>query len=215
MPAKTVVFTNVRKFDGDKFRWISSGEYIQMSGRAGRRGLDDRGICVLMLDEKLEPAIAKSMVKGSADPLNSAFHLGYNMLLNQMRSEESNPEELLRRSFHQFQCDRALPKLQGRVKELEEELASISIDEEDLVRNYLTLLQQLQDLRSEISSIAYAPRYCLPFLQPGRLVRIFPSVKDRDIAVPYSTAPAIWGVIISFEKTPGAVQESFDGNSSP
>ncbi len=43
MPAKTVVFTSARKFDGGGFRWMSSGEYIQMSGRAGRRGLDDRG----------------------------------------------------------------------------------------------------------------------------------------------------------------------------
>ena len=70
MPAKTVVFTNVRKFDGDKFRWLSSGEYIQMSGRAGRRGIDTRGICILMLDDKLEPSTAKMMLKGSADCLN-------------------------------------------------------------------------------------------------------------------------------------------------
>lgn len=42
----------------------------------------------------------------------SAFHLSYNMLLNQMRCEESDPEALLRNSFYQFQCDRALPQLQ-------------------------------------------------------------------------------------------------------
>jgi ATP-dependent RNA helicase DOB1 len=91
MPARTVVFTASRKFDGTDFRWISPGEYIQMSGRAGRRGLDDRGIVIQMIDEKMEPADAKNILKGTADALNSAFHLGYNMLLNLLRVEDADP----------------------------------------------------------------------------------------------------------------------------
>jgi ATP-dependent RNA helicase DOB1 len=68
------------------------GRYIQMSGRAGRRGLDDRGIVILMLDEKMDPPAAKTMLKGAADYLNSSFHLGYNMLLNLIRVEEADPQ---------------------------------------------------------------------------------------------------------------------------
>jgi ATP-dependent RNA helicase DOB1 len=47
-----------------------------MSGRAGRRGLDDRGIVIQMVDERMDPAVAKDILKGTADPLISAFHLG-------------------------------------------------------------------------------------------------------------------------------------------
>ena len=56
MPARTVVFTAMMKWDGETNRFMSSGEYIQMSGRAGRRGKDDRGMCIMMIDEKMEAA---------------------------------------------------------------------------------------------------------------------------------------------------------------
>lgn len=53
MPARTVVFTTLSKFDGEGLRNITSGEYIQMSGRAGRRGKDERGLCIMMVDQML------------------------------------------------------------------------------------------------------------------------------------------------------------------
>lgn len=111
MPARTVVFTNARKFDGTDFRWITSGEYIQMSGRAGRRGLDERGIVIQMIDEKMSPSVGKELIKGSPDPINSAFHLTYNMVLNLLRVEEVNPEYMLQHSFYQFQHYSEFPKL--------------------------------------------------------------------------------------------------------
>lgn len=111
MPARTVLFTAPRKFDGKDFRWITSGEYIQMSGRAGRRGLDEKGIVILMIDEKVSPAVGRDIVQGKPDPINSAFHLTYNMVLNLLRVEEINPEYMLERSFFQFQNQASIPEL--------------------------------------------------------------------------------------------------------
>lgn len=82
-----------------------------MSGRAGRRGLDDKGIVIAMIDDLLPPAIARNIVKGLPDPINSAFHLTYNMVLNLLRVEEINPEYMLERSFYQFQNQTAIPGL--------------------------------------------------------------------------------------------------------
>lgn len=131
MPARTVVFTSIEKFDGDEYRWITGGEFIQMSGRAGRRGLDDRGVTIMIANKKLEPDVAKSILKGQSDPLYSAFHLGYNMLLNMMRLEDISPEHIILKSFHQFQSERASPQIKAKLSELVAEYKSIQIPLED------------------------------------------------------------------------------------
>ena len=85
MPARTVAFAGARKFDGVTFRNISGGEYIQMSGRAGRRGLDKIGTVILMCDQRLNAAAAKDIVRGRPDALRSAFRLAYPSLLSVLR----------------------------------------------------------------------------------------------------------------------------------
>lgn len=196
MPAKTVVFTSVRKFDGKDFRWVSSGEYIQMSGRAGRRGLDDRGIVIMMLDDKMEPAVCKEMIKGQADKLNSAFHLSYNMILNLMRVDGLSPDFILERSFYQFQNGDNLPELelelknaQMALKEHEESLKSPA--ESEAIANYWEIRDQLNETRADFRKIVHHPTHSLPFLQPGRLVRINDSEGRGDFG---------WGVIINVHK---------------
>ncbi|XP_027881297.1 exosome RNA helicase MTR4 [Xiphophorus couchianus] len=189
MPARTVLFTSARKFDGKNHRFITSGEYIQMSGRAGRRGMDDRGIVIFMVDEKMSPAVGKQLLKGSADPLNSAFHLTYNMVLNLLRVEEINPEYMLEKSFYQFQHYRALPGVVEKIKKLEEQYHTIEIPNEESVITYFKIRQQLAKLGKEIQEFIHKPKYCLPFLQPGRLVKV--KNEDTDFG---------WGVVVNFSK---------------
>lgn len=73
-----------------------------------------------MLDNKMEPAVARNMVKGLPDTLHSEFRLSYSMLLNLQRGEgRMQAKELLASSFKQFQVEQALPALKEKVKKLE------------------------------------------------------------------------------------------------
>jgi len=189
MPARTVVFSSAKKFDGKDTRYITSGEYIQMSGRAGRRGIDDRGIVILCVTTKMEPQVPKDLIQGEANPLNSAFRLTYHMVLNLLRVEDVNPEFMLERSFYQYQNTSSIPFLMNKLQLSEAEHSAIQIPNEDSARTYFNLRQQLTKLQKVITSYIHKPRYILSFLQPGRLMNVHHNEDNWG-----------WGVVVNFQK---------------
>ncbi|SPO03299.1 probable ATP dependent RNA helicase [Cephalotrichum gorgonifer] len=196
MPAKTVVFSKVTKWDGHKNRPLTAGEYIQMSGRAGRRGLDDRGIVIMMIDESMEPDTAKQVVIGEQECLNSAFYLGYNMVLNLLRIEAVSPEYMLERCFFQFQNASSVPKLEKELAALQQERDSLTITDESTMKDYYNLRKQINAYTRDVRWVIQHPDHCSEFLQPGRLVRIFDpqfAGEEDDVLV---TRDFGWGIIL-------------------
>ncbi|KAL0265645.1 UNVERIFIED_CONTAM: hypothetical protein PYX00_011359 [Menopon gallinae] len=98
MPAKSCVFLSVTKIDGESFRYITSGEYTQMSGRAGRRGKDRRGVVVIAPSEPLRLSAVRDMTSEAVTPLRSQFRLSFSIILSGIRAG-MRVEDLMRKSF--------------------------------------------------------------------------------------------------------------------
>ncbi|KAF8640787.1 hypothetical protein AX17_000436 [Amanita inopinata Kibby_2008] len=123
MPAKCVVFSSIRKHDGRSFRDLQPGEYTQMAGRAGRRGLDTTGTVIIVAGESVyEQTTLRTMILGEPGKLSSQFRLTYNMILNLLRVEALRVEEMIKRSFSENATQRLLPEHQIKVKEKEKSL---------------------------------------------------------------------------------------------
>ncbi|GAA5944452.1 SKI complex RNA helicase subunit SKI2 [Sporobolomyces koalae] len=126
MPARSVVFSGIRKHDGRNFRDLLPGEYTQMSGRAGRRGLDPTGVVIINADSDVpDVETLNHMLRGQPTKLQSQFRLTYSMILNLLRVEALRVEEMIKRSFSENASQRLLPEHQKKVAEGEVELQNL------------------------------------------------------------------------------------------
>uniref|UniRef100_A0A915D7I7 Helicase C-terminal domain-containing protein n=1 Tax=Ditylenchus dipsaci TaxID=166011 RepID=A0A915D7I7_9BILA len=192
MPAKTVLFTSARKFDGSNNRWITSNEYIQMAGRAGRRGIDDRGVVIVMVNQQLSADIAKNIIKGDAEPLNSQFRLTNDMVLNLYASHLTmNPELMVQKSFLNYQNYCLLPSLHQKVCDAKLKLEKCQVPNLLEIQSYHNLGNQIESLKQAMRVRVLEEKTVVPFLQPGRMLKI--KWKEVDFG---------WGVLVDYIRKP-------------
>ena len=107
MPAKSVVIEKLTKWNGETHVALSAGEYTQLTGRAGRRGIDDEGNSIVLWHENFDPVLLGGLASTRTYPLKSSFRPGYNMAVNVIDvMGYQRTQNLINESFAQFQADK-------------------------------------------------------------------------------------------------------------
>ena len=181
MPARSVVLERLVKFNGETHADITPAEYTQLTGRAGRRGIDIEGHAVVLYNRGLDPLAVGGLASTRTYPLRSSFHPTYNMAVNlvgQVGRETSR--EILETSFAQFQADRAVVGMAVTVKRHEEALAgyaeSMTCHLGDFT-SYAALRNEIRDVEKDAAKARSASRRAeaavsLEKLRPGDVIKI-------------------------------------------
>ncbi|MET0975417.1 MAG: DEAD/DEAH box helicase [Leifsonia sp.] len=153
MPARTVVLESLEKFNGEARVPVTPGEYTQLTGRAGRRGIDVEGHSVIQWQQGLDPQAVASLASRRTYPLNSSFRPTYNMAINLIEQfGRERAREILESSFAQFQADRSVVDLARTVRQQQESLAgyaeSMTCHLGDFAE-YSAIRRQLNDLEKQ------------------------------------------------------------------
>ena len=191
MPARTVVLEKLDKFNGEAHVDITAGEYTQLTGRAGRRGIDVEGHAVVLWQPGTDPAAVAGLASRRTYPLNSSFRPTYNMSINLMAQfGRERSREILESSFAQFQADRSVVGLAKQVRSREESLAgyekAMTCHLGDF-SEYSALRRELSDLEDRASKNISRDRRsavaaALARLQPGDVILI-PGGRNAGYAV--------------------------------
>ncbi|KKF94795.1 putative ATP-dependent RNA helicase [Ceratocystis platani] len=177
LPTRTVVFSGYRKHDGQSFRNLLPGEYTQMAGRAGRRGLDTVGSVIIVApgsDQAPPVAELRTMMLGQPSKLRSQFRLTYNMILNLLRVEALKIEEMIKRSFSEHATQQLLPEHEKAVKISEADLAKIKRDACDICDKHMDSCHDAGQTYMQLTSDLYKGLISTPLgrriFTPGRLI---------------------------------------------
>jgi ATP-dependent RNA helicase HelY len=191
MPARSVVIEKLSKWNGETHADITPGEYTQLTGRAGRRGIDVEGHGVVLYQPGLEPKSVAGLASTRTYPLKSSFAPSYNMAVNLVHQfGRERARELLESSFAQFQADKAVVGLARQLRKSDDALDGYA----EAATCHLGDFREYARLRRELSEteagLAKSRRYdrraevisSLEALKPGDVIEV-PAGRFSGIAV--------------------------------
>ena len=181
MPARSVVIEKLSKWNGETHADITPGEYTQLTGRAGRRGIDVEGHGVVLWQPGLDPSAVAGLASTRTYPLKSCFRPSYNMAVNLVHQfGRERARELLESSFAQFQADKAVVGLARQLRKAEEALEgyaeAATCDRGDFME-YAGLRRQLSDTEKDLAKARRLDRRqevidSLESLRPGDVIEV-------------------------------------------
>ena len=191
MPARSVVIEKLSKWNGETHADITPGEYTQLTGRAGRRGIDVEGHGVVLWQQGFDPKAVAGLASTRTYPLKSSFRPSYNMAVNLVHQVgRHTARELLESSFAQFQADKAVVGLARQLRKAEEALAgyaeAATCHLGDFME-YSALRRRLSDVENAQARARKADRRdevvaSLEALRPGDVIEV-PAGKFAGMAV--------------------------------
>ena len=191
MPARTVVLERLVKFNGEAHAELTPGEYTQLTGRAGRRGIDVEGHAVVVWQPGVDPEQVAGLASTRTYPLHSSFRPGYNMAVNLVeRLGIEAARDLLEQSFGQFQADRSVVGLARRIERNTEAMAgyagSMACHLGDFTE-YASLRRRIADREKSLTREGTAARRAaaaesLRALRPGDVIAV-PGGRRAGLAV--------------------------------
>ena len=220
MPARTVVFDNIKKHDGTHFRTLLPAEYIQMAGRAGRRGLDSTGtVIILCKNEVYEIADLHGMMQGKPMQLESKFRLTYSMILNLLRVEQLRVEDMMKRSFSESVSYKKQASYKKRSLELQKEIEALPSNSgpfgEEL-SSFYNLASEFLRVKTSMWTLLLSHPAAVKSLSPGRVLVFNHDQKMNDIgillSIDKSTVKTYTILVLGFEcaeMSKNIVEESF------
>ncbi|MCW2758673.1 MAG: hypothetical protein JWO46_2419 [Nocardioidaceae bacterium] len=191
MPARSVVIEKLSKWNGETHADMTPGEYTQLTGRAGRRGIDVEGHGVVLWTPGLEPKSVAGLASTRTYPLRSSFRPSYNMAVNLVRQfGRDQARELLEQSFAQFQADKAVVGLARQLQKGENALLgyaeAAACDKGDFLE-YAALRTRLKDVETRSAKARRNDRRAeaeqsVENLRPGDVIEV-PTGKYAGIAL--------------------------------